>query len=133
MIEAVSVHYRNVIVFISDTSDLETLNSLKFFENMVSLPETQNWPTESINEFSDYLVKLLEIANQFRDLLSKRGCDLNIINEYGVTSLKNFMVPPINKKKNHANVELWKRVFHNIERKKIAVTCRRECFQDYFV
>ena len=37
---------------------------------MVSLLETQTWPTENINEFGDK--EITEIAGHFSDLLSKK-------------------------------------------------------------
>ena len=82
---------------------------------MVSLLETQTWPTENINEFGDK--EIIKIANQFRDLLSKNGCKLNVINEKW-QFLKCFIVPLINNNKYSAYLELWKRVFLNIKTQK---------------
>ena len=116
-IKAVNNHYRKAIVSISDNmeSRSEELKQSPVFENMVSLLETQTWPTENINEFGDQ--EIIKIANHFRDLLSKNGCNLNVINEDWQV-LKTFMVPLINNNKNSTYLELWKRVFLNIETKK---------------
>ena len=116
-IKAVNKHYRKAIVSISDNmeSRSEELKQSPVFENMVSLLETQTWPTENINEFGDQ--EIIKIANHFRDLLSKNGCNLNVINEDWQV-LKTFMVPLINNNKNSTYLELWKRVLLNIETKK---------------
>ena len=115
-IKAVNNHYRKAIVSISDNmeSRFEDLNQSPVFENMVSPLETQTWPTENINEFRDQ--EIVKVANHFRDLLSKNGCNLNVINEKWQV-LKTFMVPLVNNK-NSTYLELWKRVFLNIETKK---------------
>ena len=117
-IKAVNNHYRKAIVSISDNmeSRSEELKQSPVFENMVSLLETQTWPTENINEFGDQ--EIIKIANHFRDLLSKNGCNLNVINEEWQV-LKFFMVPLIiNTNKNFTYLKLWKRVFLNIDTKK---------------
>ena len=110
-------HYRKAIVSISDNmeSRSEELKQSPVFENMVSLLETQTWPTENINEFGDQ--EIIKIANHFRDLLSKNGCNLNVTNEEWQV-LKFFMVPLINTNKNFTYLKLWKRVFLNIDTKK---------------
>ena len=116
-IKAVNNHYRKAIVSISDNmeSRSEELKQSPVFENMVSLLETQTWPTENINEFVDQ--EIIKIANHFRDLLSKNGCNLYVINEEWQV-LKFFMVPLINTNKNFTYLKLWKRVFLNIDTKK---------------
>ena len=98
-IKAVNNHYRKVIVSISHNmeSRSEEFKQSPVFENMVSLLETQTWPTENINEFGDQ--EIIKIANHFRVLLSKNGCDLNVINEEWQV-LKYFMVPLTNTNKN---------------------------------
>ena len=61
LIKAVNDHHCIVIVSISDNmeSKFEGLKQFPVFKNMVSLVQTQTWAAESIDEFSNYLVRLL--------------------------------------------------------------------------
>ena len=104
------------VVSISDSmeSRFEDLKQSPGLENMISLLETQTWPIGNINEFGDKEIN--KIANHFRNLLSKNGCNLNVINEEWQV-VKTFMIPLINSNKNSTYLELWKRIFLNSETK----------------
>ena len=110
-------HYCKAIVSISDNieSRFEDIKQSPIFQSMVLQVETQTWPTGNVNEFGDK--DIIKITNHFRDLLSKNGRNLNVINEEWQV-LKTFMVPLINNNKNSTYLELSKRVFLNIETKK---------------
>ena len=94
----------------------DQLNSLQFLKIRFHYLKHKTWATEIINEFDD---KQINIANHFTEICyQKNGCNLNVINEEWQV-LKSFVLPLIANNKNSTYLEVWKRVFVNIETKKI--------------